>query len=422
MSKIYAKDTKENILEKIYYFLNNNTKIYHLSLGYISAISVESINSIRNEGIVEVFKEIFFISRNFSNVITYLAMLIIIIYIIGKIILKKYFENRTVDSRLRDVYKKYTDGIFIGHETEGISWGAGQTLVSSPNIRDGWKTKDIRFEIDNSLYNLEMLKNFDLSLEERNLTAEYEEYMKEEFWKQYTIDSDRLMLRQRPVAMTDANALCIKLKKIKWSQLQFMWNKVLTDDIRKNAIDKIFADKSINHPNSFCLHLIVKTSDGKILITKNSINKENDYAQSWAVSIGEQIDKEDIKNIDDDCAYYWVKRALNEELCINEGEFNKEGIHYLSINIEGDILNFAFVCVVEIVLDANNLKNRLCTEARIDNEFKHLEFMEIDDIPKELIKSSRTYHPSSKIRMIYAYLNSKGASQLRYQLLKNEYQ
>lgn len=50
----------------------------------------------------------------------------------------------------------------------------------------------------------------------------------------------------------------------------------------------------------------------KILITENSTNKDNDYAQSWAVSIREQIDREDVKNLDADCAYNCVKRALSE--------------------------------------------------------------------------------------------------------------
>lgn len=421
MSKIYAKDKREFFFEKLYQFLIDNSKIPHLSFGYLSAIGVEAINKLSTTEPMEIIKNIFLVSKNKSNILTYIAILLILVNTLLKLILKRYFKNKTVDSRLRQIYEKYTDNIFKGHETEGISWGVGQTVLSAPNMRNGWETSDIRFEVDSSLYSFEMLKYLHPSFKSRNLNEEYEKYLKNEFPKKFTTDSDRLMLQEKPVAMTDDNALCIKLKKVKWSQLQFMWTKLLTDEIKKEVIDRVFNNKMIIHPNSFCLHLIVKTSDGKILVTENSTNKDNDYAKSWAVSIGEQIDKEDVKDIDDDCAYYWVKRALNEELCIHEEEFNTKGIHFLSVNLEGDIVNFAFACVVEIFLDSENLISRLCSESRIDNEFKHIEFIEIDDIPKELIKSSREYHPSSKIRMIYTYLNSKGASQLRYQLLKNEY-
>jgi hypothetical protein len=112
---------------------------------------------------------------------------------------------------------------------------------------------------------------------------------------------------------------------------------------------------------------------------------------------------------------------LYEEICVLEDDFNEGNIHYLSINFEGDIANFAFVCVVKLQIDSQTLSDRLLIEPRIDNEFKNFDFINIDEIPKELINSSRKYHPSSRIRMIYTYLHFKGASQFKYQLLKSEY-
>jgi hypothetical protein len=55
------------------------------------------------------------------------------------------------------------------------------------------------------------------------------------------------------------------------------------------------------------------------------------------------------------------------------------------------------------------LKNRLSNESRIDNdsELKRLDFLEIDDIPIGLIRSSRKNQPSSGIRMMYTYSNCK---------------
>lgn len=421
MTKTYAKDKRENFFEKLYHLLLRQKWIVHGPLGYCIAVVVEIVNSIPENGIIIAVLDNILIGRKTSNLVFYIAISIIFIYQLSIFFLKRYLKNKTVDNRLRDIYAKYTDKIFIGHETEGLSWGLCQTVMSAPNLREGWKTEAITFEIDNNLFSFQILKKLDPSLNHRDLNTEYIDYLEKEFSKKYKIDSDRLMLQEKPIAMTDHNALCIKLKKVKWSQLQFMWTKLLTEDFKKLSINYLFNNKNIIHPNSLCLHLIVKTSDGKILITENSINKENDYAKSWAVSIGEQIDNEDIKNIDDDCAYYWVKRALNEELCIDEKDFDKKGISFLSLNLEGDLINFALACIVEVFIDSENLKNRLFNESRIDNEFKNIDFIEINDIPKELVNSSREYHPSSKIRMIYTYLFTKGPSQLRYQLLKNEY-
>lgn len=421
MGKIYVKDKMESALETLYVYLNNKKTLRNLATGYLSAIAIESINDLSELSFIDVFKNVFFINERLENVVTYIALFVLTGYILMTKILKRYFKNKTIESRLRRIYEKYTDPIFKGHETEGIGWGLNQTVLSCPNLQNGWGTDLIKFEVDNGLYNFEVLKKYDKALQNRNLEDEYNYYVKDEFSKRFTTDSDRLMLTCRPVALTDDNALCIKLKKVKWSQLQFFWNKILTTDIRKRYIDDFFDAGLIKYPNSFCLHLIVLTNDNKVLLTENSTNKSNDYSKTSAVSIGEQIDKEDIKNIDEDCAYYWVKRALNEELNVKEWDFNRENIHFVAINLEGDIVNYAFVCIAKLQLDSENLTDRLSTDARIDNEFKHIDFIKVDDIPKELINNTRQYHPSSKIRMIYTYLHLKGASQLKNELLKNEY-
>lgn len=422
MSKVFVKDKREAALEKTYRYLKTHKGIQNGAIGYLSAFLVNTLDNLSSASVNDVLKDIFLNYTKIGNIGFYLAAAIIVIRTVMLFFLKKYFKGKTEDRRLRDIYEEYSNSIFDGHETEGISWGWGQTVTSAPDIQKGWATSNIKFEVDTSLYNIQMLRTLDPSFQSRDFQKEYDLYVRDEFPQYYKTDSDRLMLKEKPVSLTDDYALTIKLKRVKWSQLQFFWNQVLTDKIKKICIDKLFYDNMIVQVNSFCLHLIVKTSDGKILITEVSPNKDNDYAKSWAVSIGEQIDMEDVKNLDADCSYAWVKRALYEELSINDDEFQKENIRFLSINLEGNIVNFAFVCVVEIVLDSDDLVNRLHTSSRVDNEFKHLDFMDIDEIPAELIKNRRNYHPSSEIRMLYTYLNTKGSAELRLQLLKEKFE
>ena len=259
-------------------------------------------------------------------------------------------------------------------------------------------------------------------MNERNLVKEYDHYLNSEFKEKYSTDSDRLMLIERPVSMTDDYKVSIKLKRVKWSQLQFFWNKVIdNDERRKKYIDDFYESNKIHHPNSFCLHLVIITSDDKLLITENSSNKSNDYANTWAFSIGEQIDKEDVKDTQKDCALAWVERALHEELAITNEEYSANEVDFISIDLEGDIVNFAFVCTVKLLINSEEIKNKLCSENRIDNEFKHIDFLNFNDIPMEVIKSERVYHPSSSIRMLYAYLHKQGSADLKINLLKNIY-
>jgi hypothetical protein len=286
MGKIYAKDKIESELEKMYNFLKTNKTLYILSYGYLIAIAINFFSDISRVGFLELFKSTF---SRIEYIVGYVSLLIIIAYKLLLFIFKKYFRNKTIDKRVREIYEKYTDSIFKGHEIEGISWGLGQTVMSCPNLQDGWETKSISFEVDNSLYNLDFLNNYDQLLKDRNLNKEYKKYVQKEFYKEFTTDSDRLMLTKRPVAMTDDNALSIKLKKVKWSQLQFMWNKLLVPENRKKYIKDVFEDGFIKYPNSFCLHLVVITNDNKVLLTEISNNKSNDYPNTWAVSIGEQL-------------------------------------------------------------------------------------------------------------------------------------
>ena len=125
---------------------------------------------------------------------------------------------------------------------------------------------------------------------------------------------------------------------------------------------------------------------------------------------------EDIDNLSQDCAQNWVHRALDEELSVAPSE--AEGIRFLALSFEGDIANFAMIGVVHLRLSQHDVMARLRTTNRLDNEFSAIEFISVDQIPGELVAPSREFHPSSGLRLMYAYLHVRGQFALRRELAK----
>lgn len=413
--KIYAVNLWEAFLERLYMLAANSSKLRHLAFGYLAAIFIEIISESRNMGWPEAntILKTDFCTLSLYSIVFYLVIAFLLLSGVLQLSLKCYFNHKKIPDRVKALFKKYEDKIFKEYELDGIGWGMGHTLMPAPRIGVGWRTKDLVFEVDPTLFCFRTLGGEQMELD-------YQHYLKDEFPKKFTEDGDKYMLTAKPVAYTDANILPIRLRRVKWSQLQFFWQHVYPGD-KARYIHSLFYEKTISHPNSFCLHLVVVTSDEKILITCASSHKTNDYPSSWAVSIGEQINREDISNCKEDCGYKWVARALYEELALGADSFLLENIHYLSVNVEGDIANCAFVCMVRLNISSEDLLSILATENRSDNEFQQVDFISFDDIPSELINPSRTYHPSAPMRMIDVYIHRIGCARLHDRLLWCEY-
>lgn len=409
--KIYSITWWEAFLERIYLLVEGSGKLRQLAAGYLSAIIVGVINENRHVNLCDywlVIKEDF-CRVSIYNIIFYLILAFFVLSLIFKYSLESFFKHRKITDRIIKLFKKHVDVLFSNIEYDGIGWGLGHTLMPAPIIKEGWKTRELQFEVNLTQFCFRTLGGDEME-------QAYQRYLKDEFGKKFTEDGVKFMLTAKPVAYTDAKRLPIKLQKVLWSQLQFFWHYVYPKDPAR-YINMIFKAKRISHPNSFCLHLIVATSDDKILVTRASSHKSNDYPSSWSVSIGEQINWEDIANPHEDSGFLWVKRALNEELSLTEETFLAENIRYLSVNVEGDIGNCAFACLVELNIDSDTLRSVLLTENRMDNEFQEIKFMTLDDIPGELISPTLEYHPSAPMRMIDVYMHCKGIASLHERLL-----
>jgi len=105
-------------------------------------------------------------------------------------------------------------------------------------------------------------------------------------------------------------------------------------------------------------------------------------------------------------------------LSVDHGEYDPEQIRFLALTFEGDIANLALVCAVHLRLSQEDVTARLRTSNRMDNEFNAIEFINLDTVPSELISPSRIYHPSSGVRMLYAYMHERGQHDLRRSLAR----
>ena len=104
MTKIYIKDNLESILHKLYTYICREKTIYHLSLGYLASVFVDFVKQLSNTGFKQILISKLSLHNRNENLITYVAIFIVLIFVILKKLLRHYFKNKTFDSRLRDIY------------------------------------------------------------------------------------------------------------------------------------------------------------------------------------------------------------------------------------------------------------------------------------------------------------------------------
>ena len=394
-------------------------------------------------------------------------------------------------SVMAEILAKYADKIFKDQSLNGFAWGQNMTVLRCPK-EDWWKTSDIQFDLQNIEYSLSKLCDYDRDLNKETLADGFQNYSSYIFPKTNSENKDRLMLANRPYSFTDNAGLILQLVKTDWRTLQYFWHTLMNEAKRKIYIDDYFINEDIKFPNSLCLHLVIITNEGKVMLTRNNPTKND--KKGWAVSLGEQISPDDIatafyicknrhceeqafteeewkkvqnvwdkkypyyfngvisdnnkkfltkyeaennplfneyilskkdeperyyvpKGPDEDCAAIWIQRTLKEELGIEEssGFYNIDDARFVALNLEGDMPNLTLCCILSLNVKSTELLNKLRVNERIDYEFHEVGFIDIDEIPNELLGITQNfypYHPSSHIRMAYAYIFRKSYEEL----------
>jgi len=229
----------------------------------------------------------------------------------------------------------------------------------------------------------------------------------------------------------DSSVLSLKLKQTQWRHCQFVWHhrfegeenaEIKRKKWRNDIVYEHLSDEAENivYPNSFCLHLVIETLDGNVLVTDISGKKSNDYPKTKAFTIGEQIEKSDFCSCGDSFLMKWVRRAVYEEFGLSDAAFDKQfdasSLRVLSLNLEEDIFNFALVCTIKMRCRIAQFKR----VAKLDKkELSTVSEMPLQEVPGILLgypDNQDLYHPSSYMRLLAFYLYKKGLAQARQDL------
>ena len=349
--------------------------------------------------------------------------------------------SHKTEKQFTKIMKEHTFEVLNRAELSSYSWGYNKTMYI-PHNYSGWKPEDVYIDLRNSKIDV----NYSFRTSNSDLQSyndkSYEEYcdMSEKIHtiRQRGDDKERYSVQHIEKSMK-GDKLEIRLQKTKWSQLQFSWdylrrlnihNESVTHPSENEAINSLFV-KALNHEenlliNSFCLHLILVSSNGKVILSKISKIKSNDYPSTWAATLGEQIEKDDFLNesngeLHSDFVIRWVKRALKEELDIDENSQTEKGIseleeyvdmsslRVLSVDFEGDIYNVALTCLLKLNIDANQIKS--LKEIKVDNNENTNNFIEctekeVREILLDYPNNQKEYHPSTYLRLLLFHLYS----------------
>lgn len=407
----------------------------------------------------EFLRTIFDFSK-LSIFILWTGTIFVAIIWIFYIVLDKIRVRKKVEIQFKNIIEKHTYEVLNKAGVNAYSWGYNKTICL-PKTTEGWLPKDVH--IVSNRFNANPLTPYNFPESHPDLegynNVEYKEYKKSEkirIIEQREDNQERFAVRRIEKAMK-GNVLNIQLQKTDWSQLQFSWdylrrinsnNQSVVQPHQNETIDNYFIN-AINYSgqggtpsgdfliNSFCLHLILVSNTGKVILSRISSKKENDYPSTWAATLGEQINREDFwddnkKEIYADFVTRWVARALKEELGIqdtltydnanhdktstlNESDLEEyvdmSSLRVLSVDFEGDIYNVALTCLVQLKVDLRNLqtiKNLSIDANENTSEFRECSEEDIRKILLDYPSNQSEYHPSTYLRLLMFHLYNCG--------------
>lgn len=436
---IWKGTVKLNLILKFYKITEKLKRvIFSIWLSYLAGISVEFISN--SSSFSELLYSIFDLSK--ISVLILWCGAVIVMFVWGfNIIFDKIRISNKIEKQFAKIMKEHTFEVLNMAEMSTYSWGYNKAMYVSHNL-SGWKPEDIYIDLKNSIIESDFTFNASNTKLQSYNDESYNDYCNENE-KIHTIrqradDKERYGVLHVEKSMK-GNKIEIRLQKTKWTQLQYSWdylrrldthNEAVTHPSENENINGLFI-KAINHNenlliNSFCLHLILVSNNGKVILSKISMIKSNDYPSTWAATIGEQIEREDFLNDTNGELYSnfvtrWVKRALKEELGIDENSLTEKGIseldeyvdmsslRALSVDFEGDIYNVALTCLLKLNINANQLK--LIKEIKMDNNEITNDFIECteSEVRKILLEypdNKKDYHPSTYLRLLMFHLYS----------------
>ena len=345
--------------------------------------------------------------------------------------LVRFIQKHDDSSELKDIMLACADASCFDLESYsyGFIWGQNRTLWVCDDIIEGYRTSQIYLE------RAQIDSYFRFSGEDEWLNGRYEAFCASSerirVAELRRNNNDRFMVTGfgRNFSKSDKR-IHISLAKTVWSMNQFVWTELFPSGVKskQEALASIAADTTRGYfPNSFCLHLVVVTSDGKVVMDRISGNKSNDYPYTLAATAGEQVELADFNGGTDYNNKFvdrWIQRAFYEEFGMPEDTFRRvvdaDSARVLALVEEGDIYNVSMVTVITLNYSAEDFRRYLAAALILDKEFDSLDFLDLKRIPAELCRhfrrfpggasdfSNGDYHPSTAMRLFLTYSHFYG--------------
>lgn len=413
------------------------------TLAYSSGIIINFITDVDS---ISDFVKICFTMSKPAVLIMWLLVAATIIIALLSLLIDYLNKNQSPSARFNEIMVNHTDSVLNEIGKNELSWGFNKNIHRSKDP-GGW--------LPDAFYISEYEDNVEYQFPIKN--EELPEYSRENYYRFSQSEEMQNCIKKKnnkerfSVSFIEPNynkkdrKVEIKLIKTDWVSLQFNWRYFRRLDSRNQLLSnshlqeitqkmgKAFLDNSQEGDfaiNSFCLHLIIESKDGEVILAKISKNKSNDYPATWAATLGEQIEKDDFYDATSNTTrsnfvVRWVRRALLEEFDISdepkygqESEYdeivNEKSLRVLSIDMEGDIYNIALTCVVKLKLTFKEFKENkgIWADSEEATELKACNLSEIREILLNYPSNSNQYHPSTYLRLLMFHLYKSGTSEL----------
>jgi|GEM_PF-2616653 len=294
------------------------------------------------------------------------------------------------------------------------------TLALCPEPDRGWMLSEVDIRHDTS--------QFEFPVGVRDAYMEYKN--KHYYEKKLMDDRTVIMLTQTPRVFTDTPTLVLNTKEARFSQVLFFRERMLHEDpslLGRIIDDVVTGRQNITFPHDLSMHAVVVTKDDYILITKRSPRTEW-YGDHWSCSIEESFSYRDLEEgrRGSGALRHWVTRALWEELGLDEESYVMENVRILSVFLESSdvsrvpsVLNICLCVHVPLDIDRQELSKILRVLPRRDYEFTEFDFLDYDELVKELTHATgtRLYHPTSRYRMLLALIRKYGEADFARRIL-----
>ena len=408
-------------------------------ISYFAGIIIEIIS--QSKTVNEVARTMINTSKLSVLILWILALFVVTVWA-AYFIFNRISLAQVPTAKFTQIMKNHTCEMLNKVDYSYYSWGYNRNLIA-PRDPSGWKPDSIYINGAESSIDVDyVFPDSDVILEgytQKGYLQYCDQSKKIQVIRKRGDDRDRyaaIYLKLNSERKANKQKLEIRLRKTKWSQLQFSWDKLrrldthnepITDPKLDDSIEKLYIDAFGSKEfliNSFCLHLILISKDNNVILSKISRVKANDYPETWAATIGEQIEKEDFYDeisgeFRSDFVVRWVKRALREEFDINEAErtergkneleqyVNMDSLKVLSVDMEGDIYNVALTCSLKLKINADQLKKIkgvIIDGNEMKTEFRECSTAEIRQILLNYPKNQKEYHPSTYLRLLMYHL------------------